>query len=919
MKRSLLLLIVGVLVLSGCAGTFKTMKEPASEIAAPLVDRELFFGDPQISNSQLSPDGKHLSFIKPYKNVRNIWVKNINDSFDAARPITADKRPVPGYFWSRDSKYLLYVQDKGGNENFHVYAVDPTSKPDPATGVPPARDLTPIEGIRAMIYSVPKNKPDEIIIGLNERDASYHDVYRVEIATGKRELLIKNTQKVAGYLYDPNGEVRLAIRQKDDAGFELLRVDGGDLKRIYECSWQESCFPIRLHKDGKRCYLVSNKGPEADLTNLMLIDIQTGSTELLESDPEKRVDFGGAEFSEATDELMATYYIGDRLRIYPKNDAVKRDLELFKKELPEGELGIGSMTRDMRFFLVSVSRDVDPGSVYLYDREKGKLKLQYRSRPELPSAHLAHMKPVRYQARDGLSVPAYLTLPRGVEPKKLPTVILPHGGPTTRDYWGYDPYAQFLANRGYAVLQPNYRGSTGYGEKFLNAGNRTWGTGASQHDATDGVKWLIAQGTSDPDRICIFGGSWGGYMTLAGVTFTPDLYKCGVPYVAPSNLVTLLESIPAYWRPFAKSLFMRLGDPEVEADRKDLESRSPFFFSDRIKVPLLVIQGANDPRVKKAEADSIVVAVRNKGKPVEYLVAPDEGHGFRAPENRLAVAVAMEKFLAKQIGGRLQDEVSPEIAERLAKITVDPAGVKMPDKFEKALLARAEIAPLPVIDGSAIQPATFTYKMQMDMGSRKMDIDLTRVIERSGEKKDKLVRITSTMKLPMGEQVDVFDLDAKTLRPIERRIKGMATVKLNYSADSITGEMAGGGRKMPIDAKLKAPVLGDGAGLELAVAGLPLNAGYSTTLRTFESMTQKVRVMKLSVTGQELTQAAAGKFKTWVLELRPLDGEVGGGGTLRVQRKAPHHLVRSQYQLPAMMGGGTVSSELVSEGKAGGS
>jgi hypothetical protein len=385
--------------------------------------------------------------------------------------------------------------------------------------------------------------------------------------------------------------------------------------------------------------------------------------------------------------------------------------------------------------------------------------------------------------------------------------------------------------------------------------------------------------------------------------------------VAPSNLVTLLESIPAYWKPFAKSFFMRLGDPEVPEDRKDLESRSPLFFSDRIKVPLLVIQGANDPRVKQAESDSIVVAVREKGKAVEYLVAPDEGHGFRSPENRMAVAVAMEKFLAKHLGGRYQEEVPPKIAGQLAKITVDPASVKMPDKQAKALLAKAETAPLPAADGSAIGPVTMKYKAHMAMGPRKLDIELTRQLELTGGKEKPRIRVTTTMKLPMGEQVDVFDLDGKTLLPVGRSVKGMAKVTLTYSADAVKGEMEAGPRKMPVDAKLKAPVFGDGAGLELAIAGLPLKEGYKTTLRTFEPMTQKVRIMELSVTGKESVQVAAGKFESWILEIVPLDGEAGGGGNLRVRQEAPHHVVRSVYKLPAMMGGGTVTSELTSETK----
>ncbi|RME20605.1 MAG: S9 family peptidase, partial [Deltaproteobacteria bacterium] len=535
--------LTAVVIAGGCAGAQKVAPAvPDSSGLPPLIDRNLFFGDPEISGAQVSPDGKMISFIKPYRGARNIWVKAIDEPFEKARPVTADKRPVPGYFWSRDSRYILYVQDKGGNENFHVYAVDPKAEAEKDTGVPPARDLTPVEGVRAMIYSVPKGKPDIIMVGLNDRDKAYHDVYRVSISSGKRELVIQNTAKVAGWQFDLDGNPRLALRQKEDAGWEILRIEGKEFKPIYDCDWQESCFPYRFHKDGRHCYLISNKG--TDLAGLVLLDVETGKAEPVEYDPEKQVDFGGALFAEDTDELEATFYVGDRQRIYPRTDRMKKILSDLRRQLPDGELGVSSASLDMRYIVVGLSRDVDPGSTWLYDSSAGKATLLYRSRPELNPDWLAPMKPVRYLARDGLEIPAYLTLPKGVEPKKLPVVVFPHGGPWARDTWGYDPYAQFLANRGYAVLQPNFRGSTGYGKKFLNAGNRQWGTGAMQHDITDGVKWLIEQGIADPSRVCIFGGSYGGYATLAGVTFTPELYRCGIAYVAPSNLITLLESIP---------------------------------------------------------------------------------------------------------------------------------------------------------------------------------------------------------------------------------------------------------------------------------------------------------------------------------------------------------------------------------------
>ncbi|MBD3222227.1 prolyl oligopeptidase family serine peptidase [bacterium] len=641
----------------------------------PLLDRELFFGDPEISGSQLSPDGRWMTFQRPYQGVRNIWIKGADEPFDAARPLTADQRPVPGYFWSRDSQYVLYVQDRDGDENYHVWAVNPAEAPAADTGVPPARDLTPVDGVRAQILSVPKNQPDLMIVALNDRDPSFHDVWTVRISTGERTLLRENTDGMAGWQFDLDGQLRLAYKTLPDGGAEILRVDLDGYTKLAESSFEETLAPLRFHRDGRHCYVESNVG-EPDLTQLMLMDVETGVMQYVEADPEGEVDFGGPVFHPETDELMATSYLADRVRVYPKTDEAARLWENLQKALPGGEISITSMTRDMSRMLAAVTSDVDPGSVYLYDVATGEATLQYRSRPDLPSEHLAPMKPVRFTARDGLTIRGYLTLPRGKEPRNLPTVMYIHGGPWARDYWGYEPYCQFLANRGYAVMQVNYRGSTGFGQSYLNAGNREWGIGAMQHDITDAVNWLIDEGYADPEKVAIFGGSYGGYATLAGVTFTPDLYACGIPYVGPSNLLTLIESFPDYWKPFLEgSWYRRVGNPEVESDRQDLIARSPLFHCDRITAPLLVVHGANDPRVKQHESDQIVTALRGKGKPVEYIVAPDEGHGFRAPNNRKALAVAMEKFLSNHLGGRFQEEVREGTQQRLDEITVDVSTV----------------------------------------------------------------------------------------------------------------------------------------------------------------------------------------------------------------------------------------------------
>ncbi|NEO33577.1 MAG: prolyl oligopeptidase family serine peptidase [Symploca sp. SIO3C6] len=645
----------------------------------PLIEREVFFGNPQIANAKLSPDGKFLAFQKPFQGVLNVWVKRLEEPFEQAHPVTADpNRPIPFYFWSRDGRYILYGQDQGGNENFHIYAVDPTANVAIKDSAPRARDLTPFNDIQARIYARPKATPNHIIVGLNDRNPKLHDVYRLNLSTGEREILLENEQNVANWSTDLEGNIRLGIRQTDDGGTEILRVQGKDLESVYTCNFEESCSPLRFHKDGKRVYMITNKGDNVDTTRLVLFNPASKDSELVDVDPQQSVDFGGAIFSQATDDLIATYYIGDRLRIYAQNEETARDLALLKEELPEGDFYFDSATNDDQLVLVKVSRDIDPGSTYLFNRKTRQLEKLYESRPELPSQHLAAMNPLRYQSRDGLEIPAYLTIPKGVEPKHLPVVIFPHGGPWARDEWGYDPIVQFLANRGYAVFQPNFRGSTGYGKAFLNAGNQEWGTGAMQHDISDGVKYLIAQGIADPDKIAIFGASYGGYATLAGLAFTPELYTTGISYVGPSNILTLLRAIPPYWGPIKKIFKVRVGDLEDPEDRIRLRRQSPLFAAQQIKAPLLVIQGANDPRVKQVESDQIVVALRDLGRQVKYLVAPDEGHGFRQETNRLAVTAAIEEFLARQLGGRQQESISPEIKARLEALTVDVDSVSTP-------------------------------------------------------------------------------------------------------------------------------------------------------------------------------------------------------------------------------------------------
>ncbi len=520
--------------------------KPAAKPAAavpPVLDRDLFFGNPEIAAAQLSPDGQYVAFLKPWSDTRNIWVKKTSEPFDAARRITAEtKRPIPGFFWTRDSRLVLYVKDNDGDENYNVWAVDPGAAAAEGKDVPPSRNLTDAKGARAFIYAVPKKSPDTIYVGLNDRDAAWHDVYRVSISTGKRELLRKNTDRIAGWVFDLDGALRLAVRTTDKGDTEVLNVAPDGFQPVYTCSVFETCGPEQFHKDGRHVYMQTNKG-DVDLTRLVLFDPATGKEELVESDPLKRVDFGGAIFSEATDELVGTTYADERARFYFRDKAWEADYKLLQSKFPGKEVGFGSSTADDSRWLITAASDTDPGERYIFDRRSKKLLLQYKVRERIPRQHMAAMKAIRYPSSDGLEIPAFLTLPKGVAAEGLPTIVVPHGGPWARDGWGFNNLAQFLANRGYAVLQPNFRGSTGYGKKFLNAGNKQWGD-KMQDDVTWGVKHLVAQGIADPKRVGIMGGSYGGYTTLAGVAFTPDLYAAAVDIVGPSNLITLLDSIP---------------------------------------------------------------------------------------------------------------------------------------------------------------------------------------------------------------------------------------------------------------------------------------------------------------------------------------------------------------------------------------
>lgn len=870
---------------------------PAVAQQPALIDRELFFGDPEISGAQISPDGKYIAFLKPLNKTRNIWVKQTDAPFDSAKPITDDtKRPIPGYLWSRDGKFVLYVQDKLGDENYSVYAVNPAEAPAAGAEVPAARNLTDLKGVRTELYEVPRSEPDIVYVGLNDRDKAWHDLYKVRISTGERTLLRKNTDRITGWIFDLKDQLRLATRSADNGDTEILRVDDKGFTKIYSCDVLETCGPVRFHKDGKRFYLQTNKGAAENLVKLVLMDAETGKEELVERDPGDRVDFEDAQFSEVSDELIATVYQYEKRRVYWKDKAFEADYKFIESKLPGNEINFSSHTRDEKLWLISANSDTEPGQTYLFDRPSRKLTLQYKIREKLPRQDLAHMEAIRYESSDGLEIPAYLTLPKGVPAKNLPTLILPHGGPWGRDVWGYSGFAQFFANRGYAVLEPNFRASTGYGKKFLNAGNRQWGD-KMQDDLTWGAKYLAAKGIADPKRTGIIGGSYGGYATLAGVAFTPELYAAAVSIVGPSNLITLLDSIPPYWEPIRKLFYQRMGNPSTPDGKAQLQRQSPLNSAGKIKTPLVVVQGANDPRVNKAESDQIVIALRDRGFPVEYLVAPDEGHGFARPVNNMAMIAASEKFFAHYLGGRYQEDMTPEVATRLKEITVDPKTVVLARKIDAASVGLLKIA-------TPLQPGVYKYKLTIQMGSQSIPLTLANEIKEEGG----AWTVTNRMTTPMGEGTDVSVLDKDTLLIRKRSIhQGPMEIELAFQDNKATGSMKMNGADKPIAVDIAGPVFPEAMAAPAMLACLPLADGYTTAFRTFDAQKQKDRVMQLHVAGSEKVTVPAGTFDAFKVEVAAGDG---GADKITVWIAKESRKPVKFSTVVAEMGGATVTAEL---------
>lgn len=832
------LLVAALMQTATVTGQTKATLAKASTQEIPLIPRELFFDNPEVSGSELSPDGKYISFLKANNGIMNIWVKKIDEPFANARPLTASKEPIDGCFWTYDGKYILYAEAKGGNENYNVFAVKPTDKADPATGVPAARNLTPNDKVRAEIFNVSKKNPDVMWVGLNDRDEKWHDLYKLEISTGKLTLLEKNMDRLGGWIFDWDENVRMASRSPEDGSTELLlRNPNGTYTKVYDCALLETCNPVGFTKDNAKVYIETNKG-NIDLTKLVTLDLKTLAVKDVEQDPLGKVDFGGMQVSDKTHEILYTTYTDAKTRIYFKDKAAEADYKYLQSKFPGMEIGFKNNDNTETKFLIAPYSDTKMPEVYLYDRTTKQVTFQYTPKPNLKKYEefFGTMEPITYKSSDGMEIPAYLSLPKGTEAKNLPLIAFIHGGPWARDGWGFNGFAQWLTNRGYAVLQMNFRGSTGYGKKFINAGNKQWGM-LMQDDITWGVKDLVAKGIVDPKRVGIMGGSYGGYATLAGLAFTPDVYAVGVDIVGPSNLITLLNSIPAYWEAGRKQFTERMGDPGTPEGKALLEKQSPLFSANKIKAPLMIIQGANDPRVKKAESDQIAIALRDLKRDVVYLCAPDEGHGYHKPVNNLASMGMAEVFLGKALHARYQEEMKDDAKKRLAEITVDVSKLTLTKKVEVVAL---KTLPTPSAD---LVKGDYVYDIVLSMQGQKIPMTMNRSIK---EANGNWV-VTDNVKSNFGDQSDEAVYAKTSLRPISRKAtSGTESVAYTFDADKITMVAAG----KTTTENVAGAYIHDGGGNDMVIARLPLKEGFEAGIYV-AGQDGKAILNKLVVTGKE--------------------------------------------------------------------
>lgn len=628
MTKAIAVLGIGMIFFTACNN-----KDTAKEEKPPVLDMKDFFKDPVKAGLQVSPDGNYLSYRAQYKGRMNLFVQKLDDTTSTVRVTSDTSRSIFNYFWKADK--IVYLQDIGGDENFQLFIVDKDGKN--------TKSITPFPKVRTDVIDALENNDSLMIVGVNKLNPEVFDPYSVNVFTGEMKMLYKNPGNITGWNTDHDGKIRMATTSDGVNTSVLYRATDQDtFKTIATTNFKETFAPLFFTSDNKNVYVLSNIGK--DKSEIVEYDpVSKKEVKVIASN--KDYDMAGLSYSEKKKAIVAANYIGERQEFQFFDDEYKEMFEKAKKDIGDYDFFVSNNNKNEDKFIIVAYGD-KAAYHYLYDKATGKFTLKNNGRPWLKEEWMANMKPIQYTTRDGIVIHGYLTLPKGVEAKNLPVVVNPHGGPWARDQWGLNPEVQFLANRGYAVLQMNFRGSTGYGRAFWERSFKEWGK-KMQDDITDGVRWLIKEGIADSSKIAIYGGSYGGYATLAGVTFTPDLYAAAVDYVGVANMFTFMKTIPPYWKPQLDMLHEMAGDPVK--DSLLLAEASPALHADQIKTPLFIAQGANDPRVNKNESDQMVAALQKRGVQVEYMVKNDEGHGFHNENNKFDFYGAMEKFLDKHL------------------------------------------------------------------------------------------------------------------------------------------------------------------------------------------------------------------------------------------------------------------------------
>ncbi|MBQ4852744.1 S9 family peptidase [Pseudoalteromonas sp. MMG012] len=643
-----------------------------NQVNTTLIPMADFFNKSLVSDIKLSPSGHWIAFLKELNGAQNIFLVRKGEPLTHAYAVTQSKDPINSFQWSKNDDSLFFLKNDNGNEKDQIHHL--TFGKNKSQEEVHLKLLTQNKDATYALLGQVKEMPNQLIVMSNQDESGQLDIFHLDVITGKLKKVLENKKGFRSLSFNSQGIPMIAVSANSDNTSTLYVKNKHEWQAVFDTAFGENMTLLKYDEANHKAYLTGDI-QKRDKQELLSFDFKTQSFTTLHQDPENQSDVYKVEFNDDNQPIAVSYY-GGHLRTYPLTQAFAQHWTKINSYFNDTvEISVKSMNKKTGQWQITVGSDIKTDRDYSYDVNTQKLHALLNQKPAIAPERLSKRQSINYQSRDGVNIQAYLTLPKNKH-KNLPTIILPHGGPWVRDYWtlssGYfHPVAQLLANRGYAVLQPNFRASTGFGKKFLNAGNKNWGLGNMQHDLTDGVNYLVKQGITDKSRVGIMGASYGGYAALAGVTFTPDIYKAAVSYVGPSSLITLVESFPSHYRPYLGQFFSAVGDPEVAADRKDMNSRSPINFVDNIKTPLLIVQGANDPRVTQLESDNIARVMHKKGLPVEYILAKDEGHGFLKRDNKLAYVMAMEQFFAKHLGGKTSKKTSTEIATHLKTLKVD--------------------------------------------------------------------------------------------------------------------------------------------------------------------------------------------------------------------------------------------------------